>query len=557
MLQMRKQAPRALLIVLLVAFLAGCYPPGPTPVPTEDPNARIQSACKALAEKGLANQAQKPRGMELSPYLGLIYADGQVLVGGDPKDIDNLISKSSSPLKPREKSRGIPAGKEVIQLYDVKEGFSVEEVTCRINAIAARDGLNVYSDPNYNVTPAGWHGGGSPWTQNGRWAQQGGGLGTADQDSFLNQWAFGERGIALFEAPGKRTVSQEGRGIVIGVFDTSPFATTPVTETRFSSLIEGTLSSQGRSSARLILHDVYPQDVESCPGFDRVTGVIDRETYDLSSHGLFVAGLSHAVAPQSNIYLVRVLADDACGDLNSILQGLQWFQEEMIRTKQPMDKTVINLSLGLNRPDAKEAVSLGLPPGDEVRTLQAKIQELIDLGATVVAAAGNDSFDKAAADPAEIPARDKGVIAVGASTIDNERSCYSNEGSYAAPGGNGVGLDNKSANKILGPDGKPICLVPGQISSTPGQLPKETDPWTCEQDGTLCVVSLVWRNGESEFAYWVGTSFATPMVSGLAALAIESKQGTVIDAIEKGVTPVDPSESIGLGIINVDRSFPN
>ena len=237
MLQMRKQPPRALLIVLLVALLAGCYPPGPTPVPTEDPNARIQSACEAKAEKGLANQAQKPRGMELSPYLGLIYADGQVLVGGDPNDIDNLISKSSLPLKPREKSLGIPAGKEVIQLYDVKKGFSVEEVTCRINAIAARDGLNVYSDPNYNVTPAGWHGGGSPWTQNGQWAQQGGGLGTTDQDSFLNQWAFGEKGIALFEAPGKRTVSHEGKGIVIGVFDTSPFATTPVTETRFSSLI--------------------------------------------------------------------------------------------------------------------------------------------------------------------------------------------------------------------------------------------------------------------------------------------------------------------------------
>ena len=84
----------------------------------------------------------------------------------------------------------------------------------------------------------------------------------------------------------------------------------------------------------------------------------------------------------------------------------------MKRTKQPMEKTVINLSLGLNRPDAAEAVALGLPPGSEVRTLQAKIQELMEQGATVVAAAGNDSFDKAVADPAEIPAQDKGVIAV-------------------------------------------------------------------------------------------------------------------------------------------------
>ncbi len=208
--------------------------------------------------------------MELSPYLGLIYADGQVLVGGDPKDIDNLISKGSLPLKPREKSPGIPAGKEVIQLYDVKKGFTVEQVTCRVNAIAARDGLKVYSDPNYNVTPAGWHGGGSPWTQNGLWAQQGGGLGTTDQDGFLNQWAFGEKGIALFEASGQtHGVTRGQRHRDRRVRHVTLQRRTPVTETRFSSLFEDTLSSQGRSSARLILHDVYPQDVESCPGLDQ------------------------------------------------------------------------------------------------------------------------------------------------------------------------------------------------------------------------------------------------------------------------------------------------
>ena len=354
----------------------------------------FKATVKRNRKRAWPNRHKLPRGMELSPYLGLIYAEGQVLVGGDPKDIDDLIAKGTLPLQPREKGPGIKAGDEVIQLYDVKKGFTVEQVTCLVNAIAARDGLKVYSDPNYNVTPAGWHGGGSPWTQNGLWAQQGGGLGTTDRDGFLDQWAFGDKGIALFEASGKRTVLPEGKGIVIGVFDTSPFKRTPVSETLFNSIFEDTLSSQGRSSARLILHDSQPQNVPSCPGLDRVTPAINRETYDLSSHGFFVAGLAHAVAPQSNIYLVRVLEDDACGDLYTILRGLQWFQEEMARTKQPMDRTVINLSLGLNRPDAEEAASLGLPPGPEVRTLQTKIQELIGQGATVVAAAGNDSFDK-------------------------------------------------------------------------------------------------------------------------------------------------------------------
>ena len=179
----------------------------------------------------------------------------------------------------------------------------------------------------------------------------------------------------------------------------------------------------------MILHDSHPQNVPSCPGLDRVTPDINRETYDLSSHGFFVAGSAHAVAPQSNIYLVRVLEDDACGDLYTILRGLQWFQEEMARTKQPMDRTVINLSLGLNRPDAEEAVSLGLPPGPEVRTLQTKIQELINQGATVVAAAGNDLFDKLGAEPAEIPARDKGVIGVGPARLTTSAAAIPTKGS--------------------------------------------------------------------------------------------------------------------------------
>ena len=87
-------------------------------------------------------------------------------------------------------------------------------------------------------------------------------------------------------------------------------------------------------------------------------------------------------------------------------------------------------------------------------------------------------------------------------------------------------------------------------------LPVE-DPF--EQDATPCVAGLVWRNGEWQFAYWVGTSFATPMVSGLAALAAETKppNRTVAQIISAGLTAVDPGESLGGGIINVDQSMAN
>ena len=102
------------------------------------------------------------------------------------------------------------------------------------------------------------------------------------------------------------------------------------------------------------------QDSSTCPGEDKIIKDKDRELFNLSSHGLFVAGLAKAIAPSSQIYLVRVLADDACGDLDTILRGLEWFQQTMIASPRGSLKgTVVNLSLGVHHPDDWDG--LGLP----------------------------------------------------------------------------------------------------------------------------------------------------------------------------------------------------
>ena len=572
MQRLSRRTTQVLICALLLVLVAGCVPPPtPTPSPAATPTASEdpRTSCRETALAGLQAQREVPQGLELSPYAGLMYVDRQVLVGGTRdamKAFDDSIARTKLPIQPYAKGDPeIPAGEDVIRLYRIQEKtgpeYSVEYTTCLINRLSGKGLPPVYADPNYTVTPAGWHGGGSPWTQNGAWAQDGGGLGSTDLKGFTGQWALGKQGIALFDAAGSRLTEAEGKGIVIGVFDTAPAMDSLSSETFFESAFGDSLSLQEAdpASGQLFVHDAKPQDVPECPGHDRTNPSIQREDYDLSSHGLFVASLAHAVAPQSNIYLVKVLGKDACGDLATILRGMDWFQQTMVKAKQPMDKTVINLSLGLNRPDEEQAKAFGLPAGAEVKTLQKKIESLTREGSTVVAAAGNDSFDQAIAGEAEIPANDRPVIGVAASNADGQRSCFSNQGDLAAPGGDGVGPDSKPSAKRLGAGDKPLCLVPGQIPSSGVMPPKPTDPWVCELDATPCVAGLVWRNGKAQFAYWVGTSFATPMVSGLAALAAETKppNRSVAQVIGAGLTAVDPSESLGGGIINVDQSMPN
>jgi len=269
-------------------------------------------------------------------------------------------------------------------------------------------------------------------------------------------------------------------------------------------------------------------------------------------HGLFVTGLAHRVAPAAQYTLIEVLDAEARGDIQTLLRAMRLYTASL----GSLDHTVINLSLGLeveqqpgliNRDAIKSLidmlekmslpyyldsqVGLDLP----VISLGVSMANYQEQGAVIVAAAGNDRRDTPNA-----PARFPEVIGVAASNAIRIDACFTNLGDLAAPGGDA-------------PD-RALCSMDAS-SDCP------VDKAGCE----YALISLVSQNAsQTGYAYWQGTSFATPLVSGLSTLLREAHPGwTPVDvrtAIECGLGPGDAAASttidrLGLGLIDVDTTI--
>ncbi|KAB7624126.1 S8 family peptidase [Alkalilimnicola sp. S0819] len=207
-----------------------------------------------------------------------------------------------------------------------------------------------------------------------------------------------------------------------------------------------------------------------------------------SNNGLGVAG----VAWNARILPVRVLGK--CGGYTSdIVDGMRWAAGLAVSDvpANPHPAQVINLSLG-------GKAACGQSYKDAIGDIRA-------VGTTVVVAAGNSNDDAADYSPANCP----GVVTVAATNRDGGRASYSNYGSavdVAAPGGQYAGGS-----------------VSGAILSTLNA--GERDP-----------------AGDS-YAFYQGTSMATPHVAGVLALMY---------AVRPDLTP----ELAAQVLTNTARAFP-
>lgn len=185
-------------------------------------------------------------------------------------------------------------------------------------------------------------------------------------------------------------------------------------------------------------------------------------------HGTHVAGLIALVAPEASIMPLRVLDEDGSGDLWVLAEALAYAINPDGDLNTPDGADVINLSLSTSYETnllaeivASVTCEYDDDPGENDDCLVGPNQH----GAVVVAAAGNNGSSIP-----EYPAAEGviGLLSVAASTQTDTLAAFSNYGSWvhvAAPG-------------------------EGILSTVPG----------------------------GEYALWSGTSMATPIVAGEAAL---------------------------------------
>lgn len=435
----------------------------------------------------------------------------------------------------RAPERGAPGSERVYQrspltgdepyalhLYEITDGTPVAELVQEINRSASDTA--VYADPNYvtghlansacgaegrpfSVEGSPFSVEGSPFSVEGSAPNGGLGVDAAEED-FRNQQAF-----SMIEAIVFPEREHTGEGVRVGVFDTSPFAS----------------PNEARNFGPSLAPPLALQQVElgSLRRLQQHVSVDDA----VKEHGLFVTGLIHTLAPESDYYLYRVLDDRGCGDLFGLVEGLHLFMAEVSGPAGSLDNVVINMSMGVLQPrDAGEGVAV----------LEAAVLEAFERGAVLVAAAGNDSVGADHRLPAELPAAYQEVI--GAAAVNNQvaPTCYSNRGDVAAPAGE--------------------ADLQGELGSEDDPLHCEPRAYTCTQaaDGPACwwgVISLA-TVSDSGYAYWVGTSFAAPLVSGLAAAADQGMvQGDVYGAIMGNAVDIGAPD-FAAGMINVSGALP-
>lgn len=287
--------------------------------------------------------------------------------------------------------------------------------------------------------------------------------------------------------------------------------------------------------------------------------------FDMPDHGLFIAGIIHDLAPGARIECMRVLNDYGIGTFSTICAGLETIQGYMLGPNAPK-QVVINMSLVVTPAD-EELAGLWFDDnccyhsGDfasmmyEVGLLRAGlhliIKSLTTLGAVVVASAGNDSSadeqyiamntGMSMGMPSNMPLRFgprypaafPEVISVGAVYENGQAASYSN---YPALPPNHNGIATHGGNRpqvapstMAHPAGsKTWATVPdgiiGVYSSPHYSMLSATDLPPADYPAPAPPENYAW-------AYWAGTSFATPVISALAARVLQARsEGAIASA---------------------------
>lgn len=242
-----------------------------------------------------------------------------------------------------------------------------------------------------------------------------------------------------------------------------------------------------------------------------ITGILtprfqsDLVPHDFDFHGTFVSSLitsnglgMASTAPNASLCSIKVLSQDGNGTYGDIIYG--------IVQAGAWNAHVINLSLG-GVLDIREPSHLNV-----YNLLQQAVNYALSRGSLVVAASGNIgvNFDEVPKQFVNVPSMLAGVVSVGATAPVNQQNfdliaTYSNVGGVRT-------LDLVAPGGDLVAGGVTADLVLAACSQYAQSL-----PFTCSP---------------TSFLFASGTSFASPMVAGAAAVVESTKGPMTTSALE-------------------------
>jgi hypothetical protein len=506
----------------------------PSPLPTvpvtvEVAVATLSAPCPALIPAEETPAASTAKASDC-------FIDRQVLVTGlasfltsEPKSLGGLTALQTIDLteliqRAHDRNDGVVVpyfpqfdlGKDrllsVLFEIPILDPRSVGEVIASLDEEAkvdSPDAPKAYADPNYltGEPTEGFPNGvvGSPF----------GDAATAP-DGFANQWAFKQIWLTSAAVAG---ASEEG-GIPLGVFDTFPVPMTPDSVSGYTFQVRHGTDIKA-SLAMCVKRPVAHAEITP------------SRTITVADHGVFVAYLAQALAPHTRITLYRVLNEYGDGDQATLGRALSDF----MKAEEGARSGVINLSLGIKSSGAScgsSIPSLQIIEGWDVILSLAR-----QLGFVVVAAAGNSANNAAATPtvvPPDLPASSADVIGVAASNNGGNLACFSNFAS--------------NPNLILAPGGEGREVGQGRCKPPPGDDCSQT-PNPCINES---IISLM-PSSSTGYGYWTGTSFAAPLVSGLAADCLEVNGGRWQDAAaSEGVRTAISTRAVPTGSLTINGS---
>ena len=245
-------------------------------------------------------------------------------------------------------------------------------------------------------------------------------------------------------------------------------------------------------------------------------------------HGTFVAGIAAGeaggfagVAPKANLYSIDVMNDDGESTVADIIAACDW----ILQNKAQYNIRVANFSLHATNP-----ASLFFDPLDQA------VEKLWLNGVVVVTASGNYAEDGAESGVPYAPGNDPFVITVGAADIDNTVPTADDT---AAP----WSAWGTTPDGFMKPDlSAPGRYVIGPVTAGAGLAIERPEAVT---------------SGTNGYMQLSGTSFASPMVAGAAAMLLAQPPDWTPDQVKGALmvsasaTPVATPGSLGVGELDV------